>query len=83
MEARRCSIPGERDVDEMLAFVDFSPVLALRDELNERYASTLMFVTAPLRATTGMSCPRNMRRLRQSHKEPHQLPLFWLIVTLP
>jgi len=39
MEPRRCSVPGEREVDEMLAFVDFSPVLALREELNERYAA--------------------------------------------
>jgi hypothetical protein len=38
MDARGCSMPGERDVQEMLAFVDFSPVLALRETLNARYA---------------------------------------------
>jgi hypothetical protein len=38
MDARVCSVPGERDVHEMLAFVDFSPVFALREVLNERYA---------------------------------------------
>jgi hypothetical protein len=41
MEPRRCSLPGERDVDEMLTFMDFSSVLTLRDELNERYAAKL------------------------------------------
>jgi hypothetical protein len=39
MEARVCSVPGERNVHEMLAFVDFSPVLALREALNARYRS--------------------------------------------
>lgn len=39
MDARVCSMAGERDVDEMLAFVDFSPVLALREALNARYAT--------------------------------------------
>jgi hypothetical protein len=41
MEARVCSCPGERDVHELLTFVDLSPVLALRDQLNERYAGAL------------------------------------------
>jgi hypothetical protein len=39
MAARACSMPGERDVEEIVTFVDFSPVLALRSVLNERYAS--------------------------------------------
>jgi len=38
MAARICSMPGERDVEEIVTFVDFSPVLALRSVLNERYA---------------------------------------------
>jgi hypothetical protein len=38
MTARVCSVPGEREVREMLAFVDFSPVFALRRVLNERYS---------------------------------------------
>ena len=41
MEARRCSCDGERDVDEMLVFVDLSPVFALRDALNARYAAAV------------------------------------------
>jgi hypothetical protein len=41
MRPRECSVPGERDVDEILTFVDFSPVLALRQALNERYAGEL------------------------------------------
>jgi hypothetical protein len=41
MAARRCSVPGERDVHEAITFVDFSPVLALRAALNERYASAI------------------------------------------
>lgn len=41
MGARVCSLPGERDVQEMLVFVDFSPVFALRQGLNERYSSAL------------------------------------------
>lgn len=39
MDARLCSGPGERNVHEMLAFVDFSPVLALREALNATYAA--------------------------------------------
>jgi hypothetical protein len=38
MVSRPCSCPGERDVHEMLTFVDLSPVLALRDQLNGRHA---------------------------------------------
>lgn len=41
MEPRRCSCSGERDVDEMLVFVDFSPVFALRDALNARLAGAV------------------------------------------
>jgi len=39
MEPRSCSCTGERDVDEMLMFVDFSPVFALRDALNARHSA--------------------------------------------
>lgn len=39
MAPRLCSCPGERDVHEMLMFVDLSPVLALGDQLNSRHAS--------------------------------------------
>ena len=38
---RACSVEGERPVDEMLAFVDFSPVKALRRALNTRFADRL------------------------------------------
>jgi hypothetical protein len=41
MEPRACSRYGERDVDEMLTFVDFSPVFALRDALNARHAAAV------------------------------------------
>lgn len=41
MQPRGCSIEGERRVEEMLAFVDFTPVFALRQALNRRYAADL------------------------------------------
>jgi hypothetical protein len=41
MDARICSAPGERSVHEVLAFVDFSPVLALRAALNAKYAAAI------------------------------------------
>jgi len=41
MQPRGCSMDGERAVEEMLAFVDFAPVGALRQALNARYASRL------------------------------------------
>ena len=33
-----CHAPGERAVDQLVTFVDFSPVLALRQDLNQRFA---------------------------------------------
>ena len=41
MGPRGCSIEGERAVDEMLAFLDFTPVSTLRQALNARYAASL------------------------------------------
>jgi len=41
MEPRLCSGPGERQVHEILDFMDFSPVFALRKALNERYAGAV------------------------------------------
>ena len=41
MDARTCSVPGERHVEEMLAFVDFSPVIALRETLNTTHAAAV------------------------------------------
>jgi hypothetical protein len=41
MGARTCSVPGERSVEEMLAFLDFSPVIALREMLNARHAAAV------------------------------------------
>ncbi len=41
MDARTCSVPGERKVEEILAFVDFSPVIALRERLNARHAAAV------------------------------------------
>ena len=41
MSARLCSAPGEREVHESLVFADFSPVLALRQALNEKYAAAV------------------------------------------
>ena len=38
---RACSIDGERPVDEMLSFADFSPVKDLRRALNTRFADRL------------------------------------------
>lgn len=37
MDVRACSVPGERDVRELLTFVDFSPLWRLRDALNTRH----------------------------------------------
>jgi len=41
MDARICSVPGERAVEEMLTFVDFSPVIALRERLNAKHAAAV------------------------------------------
>jgi hypothetical protein len=41
MPARRCSAPGERPVDEVLTFVDFSPLFELRGRLNARLAASV------------------------------------------
>ncbi|HTI38670.1 MAG TPA: hypothetical protein VL484_13985 [Vicinamibacterales bacterium] len=41
MPPRTCSVEGERAVDELLAFVDFSPVTALRQAVNARFADRL------------------------------------------
>ena len=41
MDARVCSAPGERSVHEVLTFVDFSPVLALRQALNAKHAAAI------------------------------------------
>lgn len=41
MLPRRCSVDGERAVDETLAFVDFSPVVALRRAVNSRFSDRL------------------------------------------
>jgi hypothetical protein len=41
MPPRVCSIQGERVVDEMLSFVDFAPVMALRRAVNARFAGRL------------------------------------------
>jgi len=41
MVARSCSVPGERKVEEMLAFLDLSPVIALRERLNARHAAAV------------------------------------------
>jgi hypothetical protein len=49
MPPRGCSIDGERRVEETLAFVDFTPVSALRQALNRRYAADLR-APAPLGA---------------------------------
>ncbi len=36
-----CHASGEREVDHLLTFVDFSPVLTLRRKLNARYAAAI------------------------------------------
>jgi hypothetical protein len=41
MAPRRCSVDGERAVEEALAFVDFSPVIELRRAINRRFADRL------------------------------------------
>lgn len=41
MPARGCSVAGERAVDEIVTFVDMSPIVALRDSLNERHRSVI------------------------------------------
>jgi len=39
MSPRPCSAPAEREVHEMLTFVDMSPILAVRQSLNRRHQS--------------------------------------------
>ncbi len=41
MLPRTCSVEGERAVDEMLTFVDFSPIVSLRRAVNTRFADRL------------------------------------------
>ena len=36
-----CHAPGEREVDQLLTFVDFSAVIALRRQLNARYGNAI------------------------------------------
>lgn len=36
-----CHTPGERAVDQLVTFVDLSPVFALREDLNARHASAI------------------------------------------
>jgi hypothetical protein len=36
-----CHAPGEREVDQLLTFVDLAPVFALREDLNARHAGAI------------------------------------------
>jgi hypothetical protein len=36
-----CHVPGEREVDQLVAFVDLTPVFALREDLNARHAGAI------------------------------------------
>jgi hypothetical protein len=36
-----CHVPGEREVDQLITFVDLSPVFALRENLNARHAGAI------------------------------------------
>jgi hypothetical protein len=36
-----CHVPGEREVDQLITFVDLSPVFALREDLNVRHANAI------------------------------------------
>jgi hypothetical protein len=36
-----CQAPGEREVDQLVAFVDLSPLFALREDLNARHAGAI------------------------------------------
>ena len=41
IEAHPCHAPGERAVDQLVTFVDLSPLFALREDLNERHSSAI------------------------------------------
>lgn len=41
VEPRVCSAPGERRVDHLITFVDFTPIKALRKDLNARYGVSI------------------------------------------
>ena len=41
IEAHPCHAPGERAVDQLVTFVDLSPLFALREDLNARYANAI------------------------------------------
>jgi hypothetical protein len=41
IEAHPCHAPGERAVDQLVTFVDLSPLFALREVLNARHASAI------------------------------------------
>ena len=41
IDAHPCHTPGEREVDQLVTFVDLSPLFALREDLNARYARAI------------------------------------------
>jgi hypothetical protein len=41
IEPHPCHAPGEREVDQLVTFVDLSPVFALREDLNARHAHAI------------------------------------------
>jgi hypothetical protein len=41
IDPHACHVPGEREVDQLVTFVDLSPVFALREDLNARYADAI------------------------------------------
>jgi hypothetical protein len=41
IEPHPCHAPGERAVDQLVTFVDLSPLFALREDLNARYSSAV------------------------------------------
>jgi len=41
IDPHACHAPGEREVDQLVTFVDLSPVFALREDLNARHARAI------------------------------------------
>ena len=41
IDPHACHVPGEREVDQLVTFVDLSPVFALREDLNARHADAI------------------------------------------
>ena len=67
IDPHACHVPGEREVDQLVTFVDLSPVFALREDLNARHADA---IGGPV--TFGTLIAWLLRGTRV-HRRPHRI----------